>query len=205
MKKPYILWFDEIDIGDIGLVGGKNASLGEMYRHLKKKKIKVPAGFAITSYAYRYVLEKGGVLARLKAALKGIDPSDTKALEHAGETARKLILGCELPADLEAAIVQAYRKLKHADVAVRSSATAEDLPTASFAGQQETFLNISGEQELLQACKRCFASLFTNRAIAYRCQNQIDHFYARYRDGISQRGVYHRKLWPGRKRRPRNG
>lgn len=180
-SKPYVLWFDEIGLEDIDLVGGKNASLGEMYYNLKKKKIQVPNGFAITSHAYRYILEKKGALAQLKSALHGLNPSDSRALEKAGQKAREILLNCELPSDLQDTIIAAYRKLsseyktKQADVAVRSSATAEDLPTASFAGQQESFLNIAGEQELLKTCKRCFASLFTNRAIAYRCENKIDH------------------------------
>lgn len=196
MKKlktePYILWFDEIGVEDIALVGGKNASLGEMYCNLKKKKIEVPAGFAITSHAYRYILKKKGAFDELKAALQGLNPSDSQALEKAGQKARETLLHCELPPDLQEAIISAYRKLssiyktKNADVAVRSSATAEDLPTASFAGQQETFLNISGEEELLTACKRCFASLFTNRAIAYRCENKIDHFKTALSIGVQK-------------------
>lgn len=190
--KPFILWFDQIGIEDIALVGGKNASLGEMYCNLKKKKVQVPDGFAITSYAYQYILEKKGALDHLKAALQGLDPNDSKALEKAGKKARDILLHCELPEDLQEGILLAYRKLsagyqsKNTDVAVRSSATAEDLPTASFAGQQETFLNVSGEKELLQACKRCFASLFTNRAIAYRCQNHIDHFQTYLSIGVQK-------------------
>ena len=148
----------------------------------KKSKVKIPQGFAITAYAYRYVLEKAGILHELKAVLHGLNIKDSKALEKAGEKARKMIEGCELPPDLEDAIAQAYHKLsalskvENADVAVRSSATAEDLPQASFAGQQESFLNICGVRQLLKACKRCFASLFTNRAIVYRCENKFDHF-----------------------------
>lgn len=180
--KPYILWFDEIGIEDIDLVGGKNASLGEMYCHLKKQKVNVPAGFATTSQAYSCVLEKTKALDQLKKALQGLNHKDQKSLEKVGKKARDILLKCEIPPDLQEAILSAYRKLsakykaKNVDVAVRSSATAEDLPTASFAGQQETFLNITGEKELLNACKHCFASLFTNRAIAYRCENKIDHF-----------------------------
>lgn len=190
--KPYILWFDEIGIGDIDLVGGKNASLGEMYCQLKKQKINVPAGFAITSKAYTYILEKTKALDQLKKALKGLNPKDPKSLEKAGKKARDILLKCELPCDLQEDILSAYRKLsskykvKNVDVAVRSSATAEDLPTASFAGQQETFLNISGEKELLNACKHCLASLFTNRAIAYRCENKIDHFQVCLSIGIQK-------------------
>ena len=180
-SKSFILWFDEIGLDDIALVGGKNASLGEMYRYMKKG-IRVPQGFTITSYAYRYVLQKAGVMNALKRALHGLDVKDSKSLEKAGKKARKIIMDCDLPQELQDEIVQAYHKLsakyksKNVDVAVRSSATAEDLPQASFAGQQESFLNICGPQDLLDACKRCFASLFTNRAIAYRCENKFDHF-----------------------------
>lgn len=177
--KSFILWFDEIGIEDIALVGGKNASLGEMR---KNTKVKIPQGFAITSYAYKYILEKAGVLNDLKAILHGLNIHDSQALEIAGEKARKLIMSCELPAELQDAIADAYHKLsslckvKNADVAVRSSATAEDLPSASFAGQQESFLNICGLKSLLNACKSCFASLFTSRAIVYRHENKFDHF-----------------------------
>lgn len=178
-SEPFILWFDEIGIEDIAQVGGKNASLGEMRR---KTKIKIPPGFAITAYAYRYVLEKAGVLNKLKAVLHGLNIHDSQALEKAGEKARKIIRDCELPSELQDAIAKAYQKLsslckvENLDVAVRSSATAEDLPSASFAGQQESFLNICGLQQLLEACKRCFASLFTSRAIVYRHENKFDHF-----------------------------
>lgn len=180
-KVPYILWFDQIGIGDIDQVGGKNASLGEMVRNLKSKKVPVPSGFAITAAAYRYVLETSGVFEPLKAILSKLNHKNSKSLETVGKKARELILKCEIPLDLQKEIVAAYHRLsaeskeKNTDVAVRSSATSEDLPTASFAGQQETFLNIHGEKELLSACKRCFASLFTNRAIAYRCEQKIDH------------------------------
>lgn len=196
MKKtktqPFILWFDEIGVEDIALVGGKNASLGEMYCALKKQKVRVPPGFAITSHAYQYVLEKGGANERLKAVLKGLNPQNPEALAKAGEKAREIILSCALPSDLQDEILDAYHKLsalykvKDTDVAVRSSATAEDLPTASFAGQQETFLNITGPRNLLEACKRCFASLYTNRAIAYRANQKIDHLKTYLSIGIQK-------------------
>jgi pyruvate, water dikinase len=178
---PYILWFEEIGMEDHELVGGKNASLGEMVCNLKKEKVPIPPGFAITSKAYKDVLEKHGVFKALRQILQGLDPADTQALSQAGRKARQLILDCEFPPDLREAILKAYRKLsaefktQNVDVAVRSSATAEDLPNASFAGQQETFLNVTGEDALLKACQKCFASLFTDRAIAYRCENKIDH------------------------------
>lgn len=188
-SKSFILWFDEIGIEDIPLVGGKNASLGEM---CKKTKVKVPQGFAITAYAYKYLLEKADILNDLKDALHGLDIHDAYALEKAGEKARKLIMGCKIPAELQEAIANAYYKLsslykvKNLDVAVRSSATAEDLPSASFAGQQQSFLNIHGLQKLLDACKSCFASLFTNRAIVYRHENKFDHFKVYLSIGIQK-------------------
>src|SRR3990172_5976394 len=181
-SKSFILWFNEIGIEDIPLVGGKNASLGEMYQNLTKKGVKVPNGFAVTAYAYRYVLEKSGVMAELKKSLRGLNVKNVKDLAEAGRKARDIVLHCEFPPELQVAIVDAYERLsreykgKSTDVAVRSSATAEDLPEASFAGQQETFLNIRGAHELMDACRRCFASLFTNRAIAYRAQHKFDHF-----------------------------
>lgn len=176
MSEKFILWFDQIGIEDVPSVGGKNASLGEMYRNLKSKGVNVPNGFAITSYAYQFVLEKAGVMRGLKEALQDLDIHNSQALAKAGQKARDIILGCPFPKELQEAIVDAYQKLGSQDVAVRSSATAEDLPTASFAGQQESFLNISSPIELLEACKKCFASLFTNRAIVYRVENKFDHF-----------------------------
>lgn len=178
-RKPFILWFDDIGIEDIALVGGKNASLGEMR---KNTNVKIPPGFAITSYAYRYFLERAGVLKDLKTALHGLDINDSRSLKIIGKKARNLIMNSELPSELQDVIVAAYHKLsshskiENLDVAVRSSATAEDLPQASFAGQQESFLNICGAKQLLKACKSCFASLFTDRAIVYRHENKFDHF-----------------------------
>lgn len=180
-SKAFILWFNEISIEDIALVGGKNASLGEMLQS-KEAKVKIPPGFAITAHAYRYFIEKSGALNKLKATLRGLDVKDSKALEKAGRKARSIILNCKIPPELQDAIANAYHqlclqnKVDHLDVAVRSSATAEDLPSASFAGQQESFLHISSLPQLLKACKSCFASLFTNRAIVYRTENHFDHF-----------------------------
>lgn len=181
-SKAFILWFNELGIEDIPSVGGKNASLGEMYRTLAKKGVRVPNGFAVTAYAYRYVLEKSGAMNSLKSVLRGLNVKNVRALADAGRKARDIIMHCEFPPELEEAIVNAYHKLsreyrsENTDVAVRSSATAEDLPEASFAGQQETFLNIRGPHELMDSCKRCLASLFTNRAIAYRAEHKFDHF-----------------------------
>ncbi len=181
-SKSFVLWFNEIGIEDIPLVGGKNASLGEMYQNLTKKGVKVPNGFAITAYAYRYILEKSGAMAELRSALRGVNVKNIRSLAEAGRKARDVIMHCDFPPELQVAITDAYLKLskeyrdRETDVAVRSSATAEDLPEASFAGQQETFLNVRGVHELMDACKRCFASLFTNRAIAYRAGHKFDHF-----------------------------
>ncbi|MCF7806537.1 MAG: phosphoenolpyruvate synthase [Simkaniaceae bacterium] len=177
---PFILWLDEVGKDDILLVGGKNASLGEMVRHLKKKKVSVPSGFTLTTHAYRYVLEKANLNEEIRQQLKDLDPQDGAALAKAGHAIRSLILKVSFPDELKSEILHAYEELSRqhhlekADVAVRSSATAEDLPTASFAGQQESFLNIVGEEALLDACRKCFASLFTDRAIAYRFNHNID-------------------------------
>ncbi len=181
-SEKFILWFDELGIEDVPLVGGKNASLGEMYRLLTKKGIRIPNGFAITATAYQYLLKKAGVEDDIKRVLKGLNVKNISDLAERGRKVREIILKCEFPADLRKDILVAYERLcnfykkKDVDVAVRSSATAEDLPDASFAGQQETYLNIKGEHELLDACRKCFASLFTNRAIAYREEKGFDHF-----------------------------
>ena len=179
-NKKFILWFDELSIDDVPLVGGKNASLGEMYRNLTKKGVKIPNGFAITAYAYNYFLEKAKIKNELKKILKGLDKSK-KNLPEIGAKARETILKSDFPDELKQAIIDSYKKLcreygPNMDVAVRSSATAEDLPDASFAGQQETYLNIKGNVNLMDACRKCFASLFTNRAISYRVDKHFDHF-----------------------------
>ena len=177
----YIRWFEEVTIEDIPSVGGKNASIGEMYRELTGKGIKVPNGFAITADAYWHVLTSAGVLEELKQTLEGLDTEDVRDLAIRGKKARNIILNADMPDDLWNEIKEAYDKLSEqygpdADVAVRSSATAEDLPNASFAGQQETYLNIHGYHSLKDACIRCFASLFTDRAISYRVNNNFGHF-----------------------------
>lgn len=183
MTKPvFVRFFEELAIKDVPSVGGKNASLGEMYRKLKDQGIKVPNGFATTAEAYNYFLESTGLKKRIKEILKDLDTSDTRNLMSHGRKVRAEILAVQLPADLKKEIAAAYKRLsaennsKALDVAVRSSATAEDLPDASFAGQQETFLNIVGEKELLLAVKKCIASLFTDRAISYREDKGFDHF-----------------------------
>ena len=177
----YIRWFEEIKIEDVPEVGGKNASIGEMYRELKNTGIKVPNGFAITADAYWYMLQAAGVVNDLKNIMKGLDTSNVEDLSIRGRKARDIILEAGIPDDLWIEIKAAYDKLckeygSDTDVAVRSSATAEDLPFASFAGQQETYLNVHGYPALKIACIRCFASLFTDRAISYRVTNNFDHF-----------------------------
>jgi pyruvate,water dikinase len=179
----HIKWFSEIGIDDIPLVGGKNASLGEMYRELTSQGVKVPNGFATTADAYRRFLRSTGLDEKIRALLTGLDTRDIENLRQRGSQIRHAILAAELPAELATEIVAAYDTLggggaapRPAHVAVRSSATAEDLPDASFAGQQETYLNVQGHYALLDACKRCFASLFKDRAISYRVDKGFDHF-----------------------------
>lgn len=176
----YVRFFEEIGIGDVPLVGGKNASLGEMYRMLSGDGIRVPNGFAITAQAYRDMLDEAGAWEPLHAALDGLDPADATDLARRGRRAREVVYGAGLPERLAGDILAGYRRLQEeygedVSVAVRSSATAEDMPTASFAGQQDTFLNVRGEESLLDACRRCFASLFTDRAIHYRIDQGFDH------------------------------
>jgi pyruvate,water dikinase len=176
-----ILWFEDIGIEDVPMVGGKNASLGEMYQKLTSKGVAVPHGFAITAYAYQYLLKEAGIEEAIKDALAGLDTHDLRNLQERGEKARDIIRNAEFPDDLRQAIIESYKKMEaeygvDVDVAVRSSATAEDLPDASFAGQQETYLNIRGYDVLINACKKCFASLFTNRAISYRHDKGFGQF-----------------------------
>lgn len=177
----YVRFFEDFGIEDVPLVGGKNASLGEMFQKLSNQGVRVPHGFAITAAAYRYMLDEAGAWDRLHAELDELDPTDVAALARKGKRAREIVYGAGLPDDLAAEILDAYRKLQQeygeeVSLAVRSSATAEDLPTASFAGQQDSYLNIKGEESLLDTCRRCFASLFTDRAIHYRIDQGFDHF-----------------------------
>ena len=186
-----VLWFNETELDDIPQVGGKNASLGEMIRELTAKGVNIPDGFAVTAYAYRYLLDSAGIADEMAAILSDLDTHDMHNLSEKGEKLRALIYNAEIPDDLNRAIVGAYKKLceeyeKDTDVAVRSSATAEDLPDASFAGQQETYLNIRGEAALIDACKRCFASLFTNRAISYREDKGFDHMSVALSIGVQK-------------------
>lgn len=177
----FIRPFQEITAGDVALVGGKTASLGEMYRALRPRGVSVPNGFAITADAYRYVLTQANAWEALHTALDGVRIDDLEDLTRRGRLAREIVYSAGLPEDLKKEILSAYGELRREygpqmSVAVRSSATAEDLPTASFAGQQESFLNVRGEEALLDACRRCFASLFTDRAIHYRVDVGFDHF-----------------------------
>lgn len=187
-----ILWLDEVDKGDVALVGGKNANLGEMIQKLTHahsdlfpdEHIQVPYGFAISANSYRRFIEYNTLDHTIREILAGLDTSDIRQLEHKGQHVRQAILGGTFPPELESAIKGAYSDLaqklsipiEDLDVAVRSSATAEDLPDASFAGQQETYLNVRGEGELMESIKKAFASLFTNRAISYRHDKNFDHF-----------------------------
>ncbi len=180
-ERSLILWFNEIGIADIPVVGGKNASLGEMIQQLTPKGINVPTGFATTAYAYRHFIQSAGLEAKLRKLFADLDVEDVKNLRERGKKARSLLIHTPFPVELREAIATAYHTLceqYHADtdVAVRSSATAEDLPDASFAGQQETYLNVVGVEGVLAACHKCFASLFTDRAISYRHAKGFDHF-----------------------------
>ena len=192
LKNKFVHFFKELAIKDVPVVGGKNASLGEMYGHLSKKGVKIPNGFATTAAAYNYFLDSTGLKDKIKEILKGLDTRNVKDLMKRGETIRTLIVATEMPQDFQEAIAKAYRELsagykaKNIHVAVRSSATAEDLPDASFAGQQETYLNVSGEKDLLLAVRKCIASLFTNRAISYRVDKKFDHFSVTLSVGVQK-------------------
>ena len=188
---PFIKWFADITIDDVPMVGGKNASLGEMVRELTAKGVKVPDGFAITADAFRHFIRVAGIDESIRATLADLDTRNMVNLSTRGQSVRQAILNATLPVDLQELITTAYRELQGSstaplDVAVRSSATAEDLPDASFAGQQETYLNVHGTAALLETCKRCFASLFTDRAISYRVDKGFDHFKVALSIGVQR-------------------
>ncbi len=212
-EQAFVLWFEEVEMEDVSLVGGKNASLGEMIQQLTPQGINVPGGFATTAYAYRYFIQQAGLESKLRQLFADLDVEDVNNLKIRGRQARALILNTPFPEELETAIASAYSKLcqrysvdeseycdrfegeakeqcekysYNVDVAVRSSATAEDLPDASFAGQQETYLNVHGVQCVLEACHKCFASLFTDRAISYRTQRGFDHFNVALSVGVQK-------------------
>lgn len=177
MTPKFVVWFNEVDKEDIPLVGGKGANLGEM----TKAGFPVPPGFIVTSAAYKHFLDVTRIRSKIEIALHGLDVSNSAALDKASGTVRELITGCQFPRDIANEVIHAYFKLDtgmmtHAHVAVRSSATAEDLPDASFAGQQETYLNVYGEANLIEKIKEAWASLFTARAIFYRATHKFDHF-----------------------------
>ena len=190
-QSVFIRWFEDLSIDDVAVVGGKNASLGEMYRELTQQGVKVPNGFAVTADAFRHFLEQAGIVSRIEALLAGLDKTDLADFARRGRALRETVYGAALPDEVADEIRAAYRRLEeqygeHTDVAVRSSATAEDLPTASFAGQHDTFLNIHGEAQLLDACKRCFASLFTDRAMSYRIDQNFDHMKVALSVGVQK-------------------
>ncbi len=186
-----IRWFENLGSGDVTLVGGKNASLGEMIQQLKEKHIRVPEGFAVTAEAYRTFLKEADLIEKIQEHVRAWEKGQ-KSLAATGKAIRNLILHAELPQDLQEAIKQGYRELgtryhkKTVDVAVRSSATAEDLPEASFAGQQESFLNVRGEKDLCEACRKCYASLFTDRAISYRREKGFDQLQVALSIGVQK-------------------
>ena len=187
----FIAWFETLGKTDVARVGGKNASLGEMVQRLAPQGVRVPEGFATTAAAYRAYVEANGIRGPLAAQLEALKRG-TATLHETGEAARRLFLDGEIPPAIAQALRQAYKELSRrggaveASVAVRSSATAEDLPDASFAGQQETFLNVRGERELLEACRRCYASLFTDRAISYRETKGFDHLEVALSIGVQR-------------------
>lgn len=188
----YIKFFKELNNKDIPLVGGKNASIGEMFQELVVSGIKVPNGFAITSDAYWHLLHSGGIEKKIIELLHGVDVTEIDVLKTRSRQIRELIFATPLPADLRNEIFQAYQILsdeygmQEADVAVRSSATAEDLPDASFAGQQDTYLSVKGHSELIHYIKSCFASLFTDRAVSYRASRHFDHFKVALSVGVQK-------------------
>ena len=180
-NNPFIRFFSQLRIEDVPIVGGKNASLGEMYQSLVPQGVPVPNGFAITAEAYRTLIGENNLWEPLHQVLDPLDPDDTQDLQRRGAQARDLVYSAKLPQALYEAMEQAYKALTEQfgdnfSLAIRSSATAEDLPTASFAGQQDTYLNVSGLDAYVEACRRCFASLFTDRAIHYRMEMGFDHF-----------------------------
>src|SRR6476661_10898326 len=182
MSNPYVLDFSQVGNDDVAMVGGKCASLGELFRELTTQGVRAVDGFSTTSHAYNLLLETGGLRKNLQKLLKGLDVNDLDELARVGSAARQLMLDTPFPKEVETQILESYKRLgqrigkKIFEVAVRSSATAEDLPDASFAGQQDTILNVRGEKRLIEACHECYASLWTDRAISYRQTKGFDHF-----------------------------
>jgi pyruvate,water dikinase len=190
-NNQYIRWFENLTSDDVSMVGGKNASLGEMIRSLKDEGVRVPDGFATTAEAYRKFLDANQLNEKIKSHLSELD-SEKNPLEKVGKSIRKLFHSADFPEDIAREIREAYDQLSQrydtqdVDIAARSSATAEDLPEASFAGQQETFLNVTGYEELLEACRKCYASLFTDRAISYRQAQGFDHLKVALSVGVQK-------------------
>jgi pyruvate, water dikinase len=180
-KTALTISLDDCDISHVSIVGGKNASLGEMIQHLTPKGVSIPSGFATTAFAFRNFMKSTGLNEKVKEILKGLDTTNLAMLRDVGDKCRRAVLSKEFSKEFRDEIEKNYVSMgvrygkEECDVAVRSSATAEDLPNASFAGQQETFLNVRGVDEVISACHRCFASLFTDRAICYRVQMGFDH------------------------------
>jgi pyruvate,water dikinase len=190
-KNDFVKWFSEVGIDDVSIVGGKNAALGEMYSNLVPLGVNIPDGFALTAGAYRHFFKNTGLDEEIKKILSDLNTKDIKNLQVRGKKVREAILKATLPQDLKDAVKKAYEELenkygKNSDVAVRSSATAEDLPGASFAGQQETYLDIRGVEAVLLATKKCIASLFTDRAISYRADKGFSHFDAALSVGVQR-------------------
>ena len=190
-QEALVLPFNAVGIADIPLVGGKNASLGEMIQQLSSQGVKVPTGFATTAYAYRYFITGAGLEVKLRKIFADLDVEDMANLQECGKQARSLMLETPFPLELQEAIARSYQSLCQeysidTDVAVRSSATAEDLPDASFAGQQETYLNVHGIKSVLESCHKCFASIFTDRAISYRQMRGFDHFEVALSVGVQK-------------------
>jgi pyruvate, water dikinase len=190
MAKKYVLSFDDLNNEDVDKVGGKNASLGEMIQALKKVKIRVPHGFATTAAAYWEFIKANGLKEKIQEQIDELHKG--KPVDKVGKAIRNLFLKSDFPDEIASSIRNGYGDLcrryntDEADVAVRSSATAEDLPDASFAGQQETFLNITGDHNLLDACRKCYASLFTDRAITYREEKGFDHMKVALSVGVQK-------------------
>ena|SRR5687767_6249038 len=231
--QSYVLDFSQVGAGDVALVGGKCASLGEMFRELTAQGVRTVDGFSTTSHAYHLLLDTDGLRNRLKKLLKNLDVNNLEELARVGGEARRMMLETPFPQAVETGILDAYKRLgdrigkKSFEVAVRSSATAEDLPDASFAGQQDTLLNVRGQQRLIEACHECYASLWTDRAISYRTAKGFDHFDVALSIGIQpmvrsdaassgvmftldtesgfREAVVQRRVGPGRGRRSGNG
>jgi pyruvate,water dikinase len=190
--KKFVLWFDQVGNGDVALVGGKNASLGEMYTTLSGKGIRVPNGFIVTAYAYRYFIDNERLASFIEETLNGLDTSDILELQERGKKIRDKITSSDFPDEIEAEIEKAYfdlsnaYRMQEADTAVRSSATAEDLPGASFAGEHETYLNVVGAKKVIHAVKLAMASLWNDRAISYRVDKGFNHFEVALSVGVQK-------------------